>query len=301
MFGLRDVFAYVECGQCGCLQIKTIPSNLEKYYPDNYYSLEKRAFNLNPLRVFLKKQIVSYRVNGSVNPLGWLLNKKFKTEDFYGWFKGLGVAFNDPILDVGSGSGELLMRLRKSGFTNVAGTDPFITEDIQYAGGLTIHKKMLSEVTGSYKIIISNHSFEHMPDPEGMIRDISRLLVKGGYALIRIPLTGSYAWKKYGVNWVQLDAPRHLYLHTPKSMQFLCDKVGLSLKNVLYDSYDLQFWGSEQYLKDIPLKSDKSYSATYDVKKSIFTAEQFASFVTQAAELNATGQGDQATFFIHKS
>lgn len=300
MFGFRELFDYVACGRCGCLQIKTIPNNLEKYYPDNYYSLEKRSFTLNPLRVFLKKQIVSYRVMDKMNPLGWLLDKKFKREDFYNWFNKIGATFSDSILDVGSGSGELLMRLRKSGFTHVVGVDPFIKEDIHYAGGLTIHKKTLSEITGSYKIIIFNHSFEHLADPKAIVQDINRLLVKGGYALIRIPVTGTYAWKKYGVNWVQLDAPRHLYLHTPKSVQFLCDTAGLKLKDFIYDSYDLQFWGSEQYLRDIPLKSDKSFSATYEVKNSIFTVEQFASFVRQAAELNAVGQGDQATFFIHK-
>jgi hypothetical protein len=39
MFGLKDQFKYFECAVCGCFQIETIPIDMEKYYPDNYYSL----------------------------------------------------------------------------------------------------------------------------------------------------------------------------------------------------------------------------------------------------------------------
>src|SRR5262245_28570152 len=38
MFGLLDVFPYVECAQCGCLQIQTIPADMARFYPGKYYS-----------------------------------------------------------------------------------------------------------------------------------------------------------------------------------------------------------------------------------------------------------------------
>ena len=37
MFGFGDEFEYVECAQCGCLQIRSYPADLSKYYPSNYY------------------------------------------------------------------------------------------------------------------------------------------------------------------------------------------------------------------------------------------------------------------------
>ena len=38
MFGMGDQFQYFKCSNCGCLQIASIPENLDKYYPENYYS-----------------------------------------------------------------------------------------------------------------------------------------------------------------------------------------------------------------------------------------------------------------------
>lgn len=37
MFGFRDEFDYFECGKCGCLQIKQVPNDFSKYYPENYW------------------------------------------------------------------------------------------------------------------------------------------------------------------------------------------------------------------------------------------------------------------------
>jgi hypothetical protein len=38
LFLIRDEFEYFQCSQCDCLQISDFPTNMEKYYPDNYYS-----------------------------------------------------------------------------------------------------------------------------------------------------------------------------------------------------------------------------------------------------------------------
>ena len=37
--GLRKMFTYMECGNCGCMQLVDIPEDLGKYYPnEGYYS-----------------------------------------------------------------------------------------------------------------------------------------------------------------------------------------------------------------------------------------------------------------------
>ena len=46
-----------------------------------------------------------------------------------------------------------------------------------------------------------NHSFEHMPNPLTVLQKANALLYKNKYLMIRIPVMGSYAWKKYGINW----------------------------------------------------------------------------------------------------
>src|SRR5262245_27486287 len=41
MFGLREQFRYFECSSCGCVQIQNPPSDVGRYYPDNYYSFNR--------------------------------------------------------------------------------------------------------------------------------------------------------------------------------------------------------------------------------------------------------------------
>jgi hypothetical protein len=115
---------------------------------------------------------------------------------------------------------------------------------------------------------------------------------------VGMPTTSSYAWKHYGVNWVQLDAPRHLFLYSIESMKRLAEKADLVLDEIIYNSSDFQFWGSEQYLRDIPLLSDRSYGV--NPSQSIFSDNQINEFKQKAKKLNLLNQGDQAAFYLKK-
>lgn len=89
-----------------------------------------------------------------------------------------------------------------------------------------------------------HHSFEHISDPLEALETVRSLLAPNGRCLIRVPVV-SWARNEYGANWVQIDAPRHFFLHTEKSMEILAEKVGLEITRVEYDSTEFQFWGSE--------------------------------------------------------
>ena len=80
------------------------------------------------------------------------------------------------------------------------------------------------------------------------------------------------------------------------SFDRLVKEACLAITNVSFDSSALQFWGSEQYRKDIPLEVENSYKV--NSRKSMFTPRQIAEFDKQAKELNAADQGDQSAFLI---
>ena len=272
---------------------------MSRYYPPNYYSFGQISYKHHPLKIFFKKELIKYRVFKQNSLLGRILSLKYREpEDFYPWFEKTKLNFNSAILDVGCGSGLLLLKLRKSGFTNVSGIDPFIEKEINYEGGVTVYKKSLSEVAGQYDLIIFNHALEHMPNQKEALQLAYSLLKRGGCILVRVPVAGTYAWKTYGVNWVQLDAPRHLFIHTVASMKLLATQVGFSRVDTVFDSWDLQFWGSEQYLKDIPLRDKRSYGELYD--ESLFTKKQIQDFRDRAKALNKQNDGDAAAFFLFK-
>jgi 2-polyprenyl-3-methyl-5-hydroxy-6-metoxy-1,4-benzoquinol methylase len=297
MFGLKDEFEYLECANCKCLQLMSIPADLSKYYPENYYSYfskgEQHHIQTSVSKTIkrqIKKVLLDSFLKGD-NMIGRLISPKLG--GYYPWIKKATLTSRSRILDVGCGSGELLLKMSNDGFKDLTGLDPFIKEDIHYKSGITIHKKTLDQLNEPFDLIMMHHAFEHMDHPLSIIQQIHSLLRPGGLALIRIPVGDSYAWKKYGVDWVQLDAPRHLFLHTTKSMQILCQQSGFTLDDVIYDSWSLQFYGSELYKKGIPLRADK--------EKEIFTPQQMDAFQHQARELNEKKEGDSACFYLKKS
>jgi len=301
MFGLRNRFEYLECGACGCLQITDVPADLARYYPADYWQFEEKRADFaaqNSISAWVRHQRARYWLLPGFNPLGRLLAARRPQPRYFGWLRRAGVDFDSPILDVGCGIGDRLLELRKDGFRNLTGIDPYIDSDIRYDNGVNVYKMSLTDMTGEFDFIMLNHSFEHMPDPEPALIRINRLLGKGRIALIRIPVASSYAWRKYRANWAQLDAPRHLFLHTVDSMKRLSERANFLIKDVIYDSDIFQCWGSEQYARDIAMYEPGSYEI--DPVTSIFSFDEIQRFRKLVRELNRTGQGDQACFYLYK-
>jgi SAM-dependent methyltransferase len=301
MFGTRDEFDYLECRACGSLQIAEIP-DLAPYYPKNYYSLEADGTGLNHgLKTKIAARLAAnYFVYGR-NPLGryFARNREWISWTFPPSLREplLKINFQTRILDFGSGGGQLLQRLHFSGFRDLTGADAFIDADIVYPNGVRILKKSLGEIEPFYDLVMLHHSFEHLPAPLESLQGVARLLRPGSFCLVRIPVV-AYAWEKYGVNWVQLDPPRHLYLFTERAMRALAEKAGFEVAKVVYDSESFQFFGSEQYVRDISMLEERAYKG--EVEGSIFTAEQLKNWENEAARLNADGRGDQACFYLRK-
>ena len=177
------------------------------------------------------------------DPLGALALAVWGAPAHLRWLERLGVGFDDAILDIGCGSGELLEELRRDGFRRLAGLDPFVAADLDLGGGVLIRRRQLADETGVYDLAMLHHALEHMPDQQGVFADLRRIVRPGGALLIRIPVADSTAWRRYGVDWVQLDAPRHLFLHTRRSLGLLADASGFTIEHVACDGIGLPVLG----------------------------------------------------------
>ncbi|MBT0653154.1 class I SAM-dependent methyltransferase [Geomobilimonas luticola] len=301
-FGTREEFDYFQCLQCGCLQIAALPHDMSGFYPDGYYSFTAidEASPGKKLRRFISRKRNEYALfrRGLVGRLLYALRRPVMPFESLHEVQGLK---DKTVLDVGCGSGEFAHYLTELGI-HIIGIDPFVRQDILYNNGLKILKKSLvdfsKETERLFDLIMFNHSFEHMPDPQETLHAASILLQHTGTIIIRIPTVSSYAWEHYRTNWVQLDAPRHLFLHSVESMRILAAHAGLVVSGIRYDSDELQFCGSEQYLKDIPLTSPHSYRICKE--SALFSKKDMERYKKQAAELNKQNRGDMAAFYLTK-
>src|ERR1700712_3894904 len=83
--GLRETFTYMECGNCGCMQLMDIPENLGKYYPnENYYSFNL-GLDVRKKPDLLRKIKSSYLLYGKNPLLGALLSMGYTTPDYFSW------------------------------------------------------------------------------------------------------------------------------------------------------------------------------------------------------------------------
>lgn len=286
MYGLKEEFIYFQCASCGCLQITEPPQNLSKYYDiETYYSFQN--ISKNKLKTFLKFFIAISYLN-KINIFKYTGLPYYKNNISL-WKKLRTIKKTSSILDVGCGNGHLLQEMYTWGYKNLTGLDNFIKNDILYPSGIKIFKKDIFRHVKKYDFIMLHHSFEHMDTPHNVMKQLFAMLNPNGQLLIRIPLSDSYAWRKYGTDWFQIDAPRHFFLHTIKSMSILALESNFILEEVYYDSQYKQFTNSYKYSKGISLYETMELSTDF-----------IKACKKQTKILNKLRDGDQACFYFKK-
>jgi len=291
MFGTGETFQYMQCAQCGLLQICEIPAEMSQYYPkDKYYSL-----GANGLGERLKKHLSVQGYRNAIatkrikNPLGVLRALLQPLPIHLSLFEALP---HENILDIGCGCGMLLDVLASVGYRNLQGVDPFIACDVTKNNGVKLKKGSVYDIQDRYHLIMMHHSLEHMADHLSVLKKIAQLLHPNGICMIRIPVV-NHAWERYREHWVQIDAPRHFYLHTQNSFGVLAKQANLHISKVVYDSVGGQFISSELYQKGIPL-----WKQTFRTQWREIGLAKIRAYHREAKQLNAAHKGDQAVFLL---
>jgi len=310
MFGSSEHFRYIECDGCGTLRLANVPDDLGMYYPRTYYSVAddpQLVLGRRGVRSVIK--VVGRSALGGSNAVAGAVGKTVGRREvqtllsIYSSLRASGQSAKSSsrVLDVGAGSGMLVYALSLAGFGDVVGIDPFADGDRVFDTGASIRTESLGQMSGpgAWDMIMFNHSFEHVADPRADLAAALELLAPGGAILVRMPTVSSWAWRKYGVEWVQLDAPRHLTLFSRKGMTALAESVGLKIYQTRDDSTAFQFWGSEQVIKKIALDAPNSHMV--NEKQSPFSAQQIKEWAARAVELNAAGDGDQVAWIMGRS
>ncbi len=286
LFGWRHPADYTECAHCGSLQIRRIPENLGDYYPPDYYSLQ-----LPPLRskkASWPRQIWARWLLSSLFA-GGIVRWQRRKYPFFNWCRLAGIELDSKILDLGCGSGGLLRRMQRYGFSDLTGIDPYTPFEVNERG-FQIRRAELADAGGGYDLMMLHHVLEHLPDPRRALEDARDRLGPRGKLLVRIPVSGSESCKIYGEHWFNLDPPRHLLVPSRDGMIALAERSGLRVVHTEFDGIETGFLMSELYRRDVPYTG-----------RPADDPEKVRLFSQRAEAANARGEGDQGVFLLEKA
>ena len=210
----RETFPIYKCEKCAFLFTNNTPENknLGKYYQSEEYishsNTNKGLFNK------LYKLARSINLKQKVNLLG----------------KETGL-----LLELGSGTGELLAACQKKGWKCI-GVEP---EEKARKQAYKNHKLELAKTSQNVEIsensldrIMLWHVLEHIPNLKETIRNIKYWLKMEGELIIAVPNHKSWDSKYYQENWAAYDVPRHLYHFDKDSMSRLLELHNLEITKI---------------------------------------------------------------------
>ncbi len=301
MHGLEGPFFYIHCQSCGSTYQPEKLKDYSKYYSDSYYSFQYKEpstfkAQLRKLKRKLRNRYYYFSAGLSGKILALMRPKPINHLSHH-----ITLRLDMEILEIGSGSGELLHEIAELGVKKVIGIDPFIPKAITYKNNARVYKASIDQLNDlfieqKFDLIMFNHSLEHSPTPFEDLQKVTKFLKRDGEILLRFPVSGSKLSDHYGKNWWSLDAPRHVYLFSNRSVEILANKCELKVKRTHYEGTIDDYLASEQHLSGVPLLSTHSY--VIDPKQLKFTPEQLSQFKYEIEIQNKLGIAAQAGFIL---
>lgn len=283
-----DEYQYGECERCESLTLidKTDPS---EFY-DSYFSFEARTISTSRRALFLGR--LMSRLVFPNSKFGRSIRSFIKRPYWVRWFAGSGITLGAHVVEIGSGSGALLLHLNRHGFQNLTGLDPYLPADITYSDSVRVLKSTIENNPLEANVVVFKHSLEHVDSPLTALRTVHKLLGSKGIVVIEIPVAQGPIWLEYRDNWVALDAPIHRFIPTQAGIELLCEATGFSIESRFGQSTEFHLVASEIVTRRLsPLTSDAS---------KVLKAKEYSDLSRKAKRIRDDNSCPQMTFLLRK-
>jgi SAM-dependent methyltransferase len=140
-----------------------------------------------------------------------------------------GLPPHSRVLDVGAGQGRLVAELARRGH-DARGIEPSErSAELAARVGRPVTVAAIEEHTEeALDAAVLWHVAEHLEDPAAALTRVAGWLRPGGLVLVAVPNIASLQAQIGGLGWLHLDAPRHRLHLTPRGLEALVGRAGLT-------------------------------------------------------------------------
>lgn len=211
-YGTPGLFHLVTCDECGLLYQSPRPTQaaIGRYYPAHYQPFG-RAIEEAYRSPFMR----------------WLKHQQLRTR----CLQIYRLRQHGSLLDVGCATGLFLNEMRRYGRWRLAGIE-IAPDAAAYARErfyLDVFNGQIEDAPwpdNSFDVITLWDVLEHLPDPAGALRRLSKLLTDQGVLVVSVPNLDSFDAYIFGRYWTGLDAPRHFWVFRKQDMVRLLENTG---------------------------------------------------------------------------
>lgn len=231
----------LRCPICALVWLDPIPVSNEIVIFYDEYITHGIPKNPSSFRKFFKKILLSMicgysdrKISKTEKALGKLLSLIQPIREYVrGSVLWLNASQKGRLLDVGCGNGKFLANMRELGWkVNGVELDPLAVNiakkhyEIEAFQGTLEEAKFENEY---FDAVTINHVIEHISNPTKLLTECHRILKKGGVLIIVTPNIKSLGHMIFREMWRGIEAPRHLYIFSPRALQILSDQLGFKI------------------------------------------------------------------------
>lgn len=235
-----EAFEIHECLKCGLLFTEPRPdsNHIGKYYQsEEYYSHQENKSGFIP------------KIYESVKKVNLKHKRKLAT-------KGMKVG---TMLEIGCGVGDFLHEMEQRGW-NCTGIEP--SKEAKAIAQNRVKANILNPEDlatlkdESFDLITMWHVLEHVDNLKDEVRQLQRLLKKGGRLVLALPNFKSTDAEYYREYWAAYDVPRHLNHFCRESINNIFKTTKLQLKKIdklVWDAYYISYMSEKYKNHTLPL------------------------------------------------